>query len=315
MTAAIVLLFGVVGAMDNVFYAEKEVIDQFDEIVVHIDDIEYDSFRCQLHRPVRIVAGRRYPLVLWLHGANEGGKDNEQQLRWMELVFEARPPSKQDYYVLALQCPSDDTPWFLDDVNDDELVRDGVPAEMLEYAMLALDWTLSNEPIDADRVYAAGVSSGGTACWELGIRRPNQFAAILPMASSGSDWSRIAAMKSTPVWAFHSLRDKLSYEGVQRTVQRLQDLGGCAKLTLVNNADHGIKSVLHEHDCWTGAIIYYDALGWLFSQRRGAIFARSAGFRPWPWWNWVVLGGAVGLCCAAWRFENRRRAMSSHQER
>jgi prepilin-type N-terminal cleavage/methylation domain-containing protein len=249
--------------------------------------------RYRLHRPRQVDPGVRYPLLLWLHGARERGDDNLAQLRWLELVFETVPPERCDYYVLAPQCPPGTGDWFT-------ALEGGGRQDMLHAALEILAREITQEPIDPDRIYVAGVSSGGTAAWEAALRCPDRFAAVAPLSSSGCDASRVGALKETPVWAFHSLRDKLPYLPAQAAVGALQGAGGSAALTLVDNAKHGIKSLLHEHDSWTAAFKHYDLMRWLLAQRRGAVLAPAPGARPWVWWNYGVLLPPLLLGWVAW---------------
>ncbi|MBK8975479.1 MAG: hypothetical protein IPM29_06105 [Planctomycetes bacterium] len=39
-------------------------------------------------------------------------------------------------------------------------------------------------PIDAERIFATGISRGGHLCWDLALRHPDRFAAIAPMIGS-----------------------------------------------------------------------------------------------------------------------------------
>ncbi len=42
-----------------------------------------ELFRYRLFVPDSLQRGQPYPLLLWLHGAGEGGKDNRSQLRYL----------------------------------------------------------------------------------------------------------------------------------------------------------------------------------------------------------------------------------------
>jgi predicted peptidase len=246
-------------------------------------------------------------LLLWLHGARERGDDNLEQLRWMELVLAALPPDENDYFVLAVQCPPDETSWFhqrgfpLCDCAEDG------GTETITVAMAILDQVLAEQPVDEDRIYVSGVSSGGDACWEIAMRYPERFAAAVPMAAGGGDLARVDLLTQLPIWAFHAREDDLSPEGVQELVAALKAAGGRAELTLVDNAVHSPPGVLHNHDCWTGAIKHFEAMNWLFGQRRGAVFALPPGISPWPWWNYAALALIGSMFVVVWKMERRRR--------
>ena len=72
------------------------------------DDYEAKSYRnaegktlpYRLLRPLKIEPGKRYPLVLFLHGAGERGIDNALQLCWLGDF--SRPENRQKYPCFLL---------------------------------------------------------------------------------------------------------------------------------------------------------------------------------------------------------------------
>ncbi len=58
-------------------------------------------------RPESMKAGKKYPLVLFLHGAGERGNDNERQLTHGGQMF-LNPVNREKYpaFVLVPQCPA-----------------------------------------------------------------------------------------------------------------------------------------------------------------------------------------------------------------
>ena len=101
-------------SLTSSFVADEAVVAQFEERqwTLSPGDGASITFRYRLHRPESIDSGKRYPLLVWLHGARERGNENQAQLRWMELVFETAPPAEIDYYILAAQCPPGTGDWF-----------------------------------------------------------------------------------------------------------------------------------------------------------------------------------------------------------
>ena len=67
-----------------------------------------DSLKYRLLRPEKEKAGKKYPLVLFLHGAGERGSDNEKQLVHGGQMF-LNPVNREKYpaFVLMPQCPID----------------------------------------------------------------------------------------------------------------------------------------------------------------------------------------------------------------
>ncbi|MFO0949296.1 MAG: dienelactone hydrolase family protein, partial [Planctomycetota bacterium] len=148
---------------------------------------------------------------------------------------------------------------------------------------------LARLPVDRERIYLAGLSSGGNGCWEFAKRHPELFAAVAPMAAGYSSTEGLCRLVSIPIWVFHGSDDaSVSAEGARRMTQRLRELGGNVCLTEISTTSH---------DCWTAAFGEYRRLDWLLTQRRGV---QNLGHPPgvvplssrlenalagWAWWQ------------------------------
>ena len=65
------------------------------------------SLRYRLMKPLKVERGKRYPLVLFFHGAGECGDDNTKQLIHAMADF-AKAANRCQYpcFVVAPQCPA-----------------------------------------------------------------------------------------------------------------------------------------------------------------------------------------------------------------
>ncbi len=210
-----------------------------------------DIHRYRLYVPEKGRVTLPAPLLVWLHGDGERGDDNLNHLRWMNLVFEAENNSPP-LFILAVQHPANQR-WFTPGSQSDTV---SAVSEILEQIQ-------AKYPIDRDRIYLSGVSTGGTACWELACRHPQRFAAMAPMASTGGDVSKASKLAKIPIWAFHSRTDRLKVDRARAMVDAIQSAGGNARLTETD------QKTMSSHDCWTPAIQDYHLLDWLLAQRRG----------------------------------------------
>jgi predicted peptidase len=174
---------------------------------------------------------KRFPLILFLHGAGERGTDLRRvAVHGPPKVAQTRPDFP--FMVVSPQCP-EGRAW------DDA-------------ALLALlDDVLQRYRVDPKRVYLTGLSMGGYGTWSLGLSHPERFAAIAPICGGGSslkvllpDAERAARLRELPVWAFHGVKDSVvPVEESMRMINALKRAGAQnVQLTLYPDADH---------DSWT----------------------------------------------------------------
>jgi predicted peptidase len=127
---------------------------------------------------------QKWPLILYLHGADERGDELERvKAHGIPKTVEEQPGFP--FVCVSPQCP-DEGVWMVHN-----LALKGL-----------LGSILSTYAIDPDRVYLTGNSMGGYGAWGLGMAYPGTFAAIAPICGGGmSKW--IASLTEVPVWAFH----------------------------------------------------------------------------------------------------------------
>ncbi len=214
----------------------------------------------RLLSPPKAEAGKRYPLVIFLHGAGERGTDNEGQLNHCAKDF-AKPEvsAKFPCFVVVPQCPGD-CRWV--EVDWGDAAPHHMPAEPSRpmKQLIALLPTLTKElPVDPDRIYVSGLSMGGFGTWDLVARLPGTFAAAVPMCG-GADDSTAPAIAKLPIWAFHGADDDLVKPARTRSmIAALKQAGGDPKYTEYPGVGHG---------CWGPAFAEPELFPWLFAQKR-----------------------------------------------
>ncbi len=155
------------------------------------------------------AAGDR-PLIIWLHGAGEGGDDPRISYLGNNVVALSSDPVQSfmgGAWVLVPTCP---TMWM--DDGSHAYGHDG--QSMYTEALFALiDEFVKSHPIDRDRIYIGGCSNGGFMTMRLIIDHPDYFAAGYPMCEalyektiSDEDIERI---KNVPIWFLHAMTDDL----------------------------------------------------------------------------------------------------------
>ena len=193
-------------------------------------------------------AGKRWPLMLFLHGAGERGT-NLQRVAIYGPPRRVKEGKEFPFILIAPQCPEGER-W-----QDDALLK-------------LLDHVVHNYAVDTNRVCLTGLSMGGFGTWKLGVAPPERFAAIVPICGGGetidvllAGRERAAALKSLPVWAFHGAKDPVvPLEESERMVNALKKLGGKeVKLTVYPGA---------QHDSWTETYNNPELYEWLLKHSR-----------------------------------------------
>ncbi|CAH0148706.1 hypothetical protein SRABI76_00737 [Microbacterium oxydans] len=211
---------------------------------VHDDEpTPVDTLRYLVHLPEDYDADpdRRWPLVLFLHGAGERGAD-------LDRAALHGPPKLADaghefpFVLVTPQC-AESSQWV---------------AELSTLSGL-LDEVVAAHRIDAARISVTGLSMGGYGTWSMAVRYPDRFAAIAPIC--GGLWLQSAApIRSLPVWAFHGdADDVVPIAATDDIVTELRSLGGDVRFTRYPGVGH---------DSWTETYGNPEFFDWLLSHRR-----------------------------------------------
>jgi predicted peptidase len=189
---------------------------------------------------------RRWPLILFLHGAGERGRDPDILKRHgIPKIVEARPDF--GFITLSPQCHAGGSwEWYVGAL------------------MSLLDETAGTLPVDPGRVYLTGISMGGAGVWRLAAEDPERFAALVPICGYGSPSQgfpeRACVLRDVPIWVFHGARDEIvPLEESARIVDRLEACGGNVRFTIYPDAGH---------DSWTRTYDRPELYDWLLEQRR-----------------------------------------------
>ncbi|HTH45948.1 MAG TPA: prolyl oligopeptidase family serine peptidase [Candidatus Limnocylindria bacterium] len=247
LTAALALLAGCATSSSGVSSVRispgNQTAQSFTATVTKTNHLNYLLY---LPKDYGTDTAKKFPLVLFLHGAGERGTN-------LMVVAKHGPPKqvaagREFPFILASpQCPEGQV-W------DDD-------------ALLSLVDTLQSElRVDAHHIYVTGLSMGGYGTWSLASKHPERFAAVAPVCGGGERIRTLLptqreALKTLGVWAFHGGKDNVvALSESERMVDAFKK-AGVTDIQLTVYPEDG-------HDSWTHAYnepTFYD---WLLKHSR-----------------------------------------------
>lgn len=203
----------------------------------------------------------KYPLVVFLHGSGERGTDNASQMRNGVYAFcEKSELEKHPCYMIVPQCPEGEV-WGGVSRDWEQVIFDEKTSAPAGKMVLDLIENLlkTNPGIDPARIYVTGLSMGGYGTYDLLMRRPDLFAAGLPLCG-GADPRFAQKIKSIPIWAVHGrLDNSVNPKYDWQIVDALKKEGGKIRYTELSTFGHNVWDVTYYNPA---------VLEWLFEQRK-----------------------------------------------
>ncbi|HEY0651935.1 MAG TPA: dienelactone hydrolase family protein [Chryseosolibacter sp.] len=204
---------------------------------------KYSSMPYRVMVPAKFDKNKKYPLVVFLHGIDERGFDNEKQLRWGASLFQADSTrAKHPSFVIFPQCPPDYR-W-----------PDEFPMETLKN--LITDFASTNN-VDRRRIYLVGMSMGAYGTYEMVARNPDMFAAAIAISGDG-DLTRSNRMAKVQ-WKIYAGKkdDIVTSDKSEKMAHALKSSGASVSLKIYPDANH-VGS-------WVKAFAEPDFCSWLYS--------------------------------------------------
>ena len=178
------------------------------------------KFNYLLYTPENWDKSKKFPLLVFLHGAGERGDDIAFAGRYGPFKYAAEGKN-YPFVMVAPQCKSNKY-W----------------GNYLESLDLFLDDIIEKYNIDEKRIYLTGLSMGGTGTWHWLMASPERFAAAAPVCGTGICWyaCRIA---HKPIWVTHGTADTVvPYDESVRMIEFLKKSGGEPILTTLEGVGH-----------------------------------------------------------------------------
>jgi predicted peptidase len=217
-TAVLVSLFAMSG------FAKKRETGFLDRTLT----LNGTTYKYQVFVPENWTAKKKWPIILFLHGAGERGDDGLIQTEVGIGTAIRKERSRFPAIVVMPQCRKE--LWW-------------TQAAMPDVAMATLDAATKEFRGNPQRTYLTGLSMGGYGTWYLAGKYPGRFAAIVPICGGVlmPEQSRQqpaddrtpyleAAKKigpNVPVWIFHGADDPVvPVTESRRMYEAIKALGG-----------------------------------------------------------------------------------------
>ena len=223
-----------------------------------------DTLNYRILFPKDFSEEKKYPVVLFLHGAGERGRDNQSQLtHGSELFLKNQeefpaivifPQAPKDDYWAKVEVNRDTVPFQFDFMNKEPATRS------LQLVMDLMDEMVSKDYVNKDQIYVGGLSMGGMGTFELIYKKPELFAAAFAICGGGNPEIAKEYPQGLNIWLFHGKKDEVVLPEYSEAMARaINHYGGNAKLSLYPDDNH---------NSWDSAFAEPNLLPWLFSHKQ-----------------------------------------------
>lgn len=198
-------------------------------------------------------SGKKYPLVVFFHGAGERGTN-------INLVRKFGPPKMVEQgkdFPFILVSPQARYTW---DKNTD-VMDDFIEKMKKDYR------------VDDNRLYVTGLSMGGAGTWNYTLEYSHKVAAAVPICGWGQP-QKACNMKNVPVWATHNQGDPTV--GVGGTLNMVNAINACSP----NPKPVQIIYQTGGHDAWSRTYNDQAMWDWLLSQSKSGVTPPPANKIP-----------------------------------
>lgn len=214
----------VLAAADGVAISELRVEASVDWDKVRIPDLDGidvtgsftgsdgDSLTYASYVPANASAANKRPLVIWLHGAGEGGTDPRLALLGNKVTALTKSEFQnemQGAYILAPQVPDF---WLTYDKEGNWKNNPGVDSVHLQSLKELIDSYVAENPgVDSGRILIGGCSNGGYMTMDMVLNYPDYFAAAFPICEAYLDTgitdAQLQGIKDLPIWFVYAKND------------------------------------------------------------------------------------------------------------
>ena len=158
----------------------------------------------------KVPDGEKRPLIIWLHGAGEGGTDPSITILGNKVVALAEEQIQRYFNGAFVLAPQATTFWMSTETGSSSTFESkSIYYDALEE--LIRKYVADNPKIDASRVYVGGCSNGGWCTLEVVSRMGNFFAAAYPVCAPYTrahfNDDMFANLVAVPMWMIAANND------------------------------------------------------------------------------------------------------------
>ncbi|MBT1685474.1 carboxylesterase family protein [Dawidia soli] len=206
----------------------------------------HEGLRYGLFMPAGYDASKPYPLVVYLHGAND-------TLSRELTLYRAPVQREHPCFILTPKSLNPNVGWG-------DAWHDAHSPDMVK-VLAVVDSLVRVYPIDKNRLYLYGISMGGFGTFSVLSKEPGKFAAGYAVCG-GASVEAAPRLLQTPLWIFHGTDDDIVLVRYSRDVYHAMiKLGG----NYVRYTEYpGVK-----HNSWENVAREKSLLKWLFLQEKG----------------------------------------------
>ena len=194
-----------------------------------------------LSLPKNYESSKELPLIIFLHGSGERGTDIKK-VGVHGIPKIAKKNENFQFIGVSPQClRQEKARWITEDLD------------------ILLEHVLKTYKVDKKRIYLTGLSMGGYGTWAWAAKRPDVFAAAVPICGGGNP-ADAAKYGKLPIWVFHGDKDRaVKIEKSQVMVDAIKKAGGNVKFTIYPGVGH---------DSWTQTYDNPELYKWLLSHSK-----------------------------------------------
>ena len=198
----------------------------------------FQGLKYLIYYPKDFQEDKKYPLILFLHGAGMRGETTERLQKNANIQNLLKRQDERGYVLLAPLCQNGD--WF----------AWMTPLLNLVGEIRELSY------IDETRLHVTGNSMGGYGTWEFSSLRPDWVASAMPLCGGGIG-GFANCLVDVPIRAFHGLCD-VTVDPIEslQMVKAVNMRGGHAELILFPGL---------AHNCWDAVYSDERNYDWLLS--------------------------------------------------